>query len=111
MKINDLIPRGWHKYKVATTNSNHKYRVFENLLERNFTVAKPDQAWVSGITYIHTNEGWLYLATVIDLYSRKIIGYKMSNRMTKDLVIGALQKTLQSRYYPRNVIIHFDRGI
>lgn len=110
MKVNDLIPCGWLKYKVTTTNSNHKYRVFENLLERNFTVAKPDQAWVSDITYIRTGEGWLYLATVIDLYSRKVIGYKMSNRMTKDLVIGALQKALQRRCYPKNVIIHSDRG-
>lgn len=110
MKVNDLIPCGWRKYKVTTTNSNHKYRVFENLLERNFTVAKPDQAWVSDITYIRTGEGWLYLATVIDLYSRKVIGYKMSNRMTKDLVIGALQKALQRRCYPKNVIIHSDRG-
>ena len=81
MKLNDLIHHGWHKYKVTTTNSNHKYRVFENLLERNFSVDKPDQAWVSDITYIHTNEGWLYLATVIDLYSRIFIGYKMSNRI------------------------------
>ena len=65
---------------------------------------------MSDITYIRTDEGWLYLATVIDLYSRKVIGYKMNNRMTKDLVIGALQKALHARQHPKNVIIHSDRG-
>jgi len=65
---------------------------------------------VGDITYIRTNEGWLYLATVIDLFSRKIIGYNMSNRMTKDLVIGALQKALKSRGYPKGVVVHSDRG-
>jgi transposase InsO family protein len=110
MKINDLIPVGQAKYKVTTTNSNHKYKVFTNLLERNFTVEKPNMVWVGDITYIRTNEGWLYLATVIDLFSRKIIGYKMSNRMTRDLVIGALLMALKARNYPTGVIVHSDRG-
>ena len=85
------------KNKITTTNSNHKYKVFDNLLKRNFIVDKPNQVYVGDITYIRTDEGWLYLATVIDLFSRKLIGYKMSNRMTKDLVIGALQNALQAR--------------
>jgi transposase InsO family protein len=110
MKVNDLVPCYNKKYKVTTTNSNHRYKVFDNLLERNFKFAKPNQAWVGDITYIRTDEGWLYLATVIDLYSRKIIGYNMNNRMTKDLVIGALQKALKSRGYPTTVIVHSDRG-
>lgn len=108
-KLN-LKPIGHQKYKVTTTNSNHKYKVFDNLLERNFTVTKPNQVYVGDITYIRTGEGWLYLATVIDLFSRKIIGYTMSNRMTKDLVISALLKALKSRGYPTNVIVHSDRG-
>lgn len=110
MKVNDLVPRGVSRYKITTTNSNHKYKVFDNLLGRNFNASRPNQIWVGDITYIPTNEGWLYLATVIDLYSRRIIGYKMSNRMTKDLVIGALQKALKKRCYPKNVIVHSDRG-
>lgn len=110
MHKNNLISVGYKKYKVTTTNSNHKYKVFDNLLERNFRVDKPNQVFVGDITYVRTNEGWLYLATVIDLFSRKLIGYKMASRMTKDLVIGALENALKIRNYPKNVIIHSDRG-
>ena len=110
MKVNDLVPVGYYQYNVTTTNSNHKYKVFDNLLERNFSADRPNHAWVGDITYIPTNEGWLYLATVIDIYSRKLIGYQMSNRMTKDLVISALSKALKNRDYPTGVIVHSDRG-
>jgi transposase InsO family protein len=110
MKINDLVPCYSKKYKVTTTNSNHKYKVFDNLLNRDFKAAAPNLVWVGDITYIRTDEGWLYLATVIDLFSRRIIGYQMSNRMTKDLVISALQKALKLRKNPNNVIFHSDRG-
>jgi len=110
MKNKNLIPVGYKKYKVTTTNSNHKYKVFDNLLERNFTVDNPNQVYVGDITYINTGEGWLYLAVIIDLYSRKVIGYKMSNRMTKDIVISALLNALKARGYPKGVIIHSDRG-
>lgn len=101
---------GIKKYKISTTNSNHRYKVFNNLLEQNFNVDKPNQVWVSDISYIRTNEGWLYLATVIDLFSRKLIGYKMGSKMTRDLVISALQSALKERQYPKNVIVHTDRG-
>jgi len=110
MDENNLIPCGYKKFKVTTTNSNHKYKVFDNLLDRNFSVQKPNQVYVGDITYIHTDQGWLYLATVIDLFSRKLVGYKMSSRMTKDLVISALHNALKSRGYPKNVIVHTDRG-
>lgn len=110
MQANNLVPCGYKKFKVTTTNSSHKHRVFDNLLERNFKTNKPNAVWVGDITYIRTNEGWLYLATVIDLFSRKIIGYKMSNRMTKDLVISALSMALKARNYPTGVIVHSDRG-
>jgi transposase InsO family protein len=110
MRENNLVVAGYKRYKVTTTNSDHKYKVFDNLLERNFIVDKPNQAYVGDITYIRTNEGWLYLAIVIDLFSRKIIGYNMSNRMTKDLVIGALQKALKYRGYPKGVVVRSDRG-
>ena len=110
MHKNNLVPLGYKKFKVTTTNSNHKQRVFDNLLERNFKAIKPNQVFVGDITYIRTNAGWLYLATVIDLFSRKLVGYNMSNRMTKDLVITALQKALKSRNYPKGAIVHSDRG-
>lgn len=110
MKVNDLIPIGNCRYRVTTTNSNHKYKVFDNLLERNFIADKPDVAWVGDITYVRTNEGWLYLATVIDIFSRRVIGYKMSSRMARDLVIGALLMALKARNYPTGVIVHSDRG-
>lgn len=110
MKINDLVPCYNKKHKVTTTNSNHKYKELDNLLSRDFKASAPDVALVGDITYIRTDEGWLYLATVIDLFSRKIIGYQISNRMTRDLVISALQKALKARNYPKNVVVHSDRG-
>lgn len=110
LEENNLFAKGYKNYSVTTTKSNHKYKVFDNLLKRNFAATKPNQVFVGDITYIRTDEGWLYLATVIDLYSRKIIGHSMSNRMTKDLVISALQKALKSRGYPKGVIVHSDRG-
>ncbi len=109
MQERHLVPNTRKPYKV-TTNSNHKKPVFDNLLLRNFMVDKPNQVYVSDITYIRTSEGWLYLATVIDLYSRRVIGYKMSNRMTKDIVISALLNALKARGYPQGVIVHSDRG-
>ncbi|EKS8367504.1 DDE-type integrase/transposase/recombinase [Bacillus cereus] len=71
------------KYK-ATTNSNHPYNVYANLLDQNFVANKPNQIWMSDITYIHTDEGWLYLASIMDLYTRKIIGWHIDARMTKN---------------------------
>lgn len=110
MEENNLIPCGYKKFKVTTTNSNHKYKVFDNLLDRNSSAQKPNQVYVGDITYIRADQGWLYLATVIDLFSRKLVGYKMSSRMPKDLVISALHNALKSRGYPENVIFHTDRG-
>lgn len=104
-----LKPTSSRKYK-ATTNSKHKLPVFENVLARNFNVDEPNKAWVCDITYIATNEGWYYLAVVIDLFSRKVVGFKLNNRMTKGLVILALKSAAKARGYPRGVIVHSDRG-
>jgi putative transposase len=106
--------RGWRakaarKYK-ATTNSNHTLPVAPNLLQQNFTTSKPNEKWVTDITYIWTEEGWLYLAVVMDLYSRMVVGWGMSERMTSALVINALQMALWRRKMPRGVIVHSDRG-
>lgn len=97
------------KYK-ATTNSNHQLPVAPNLLEQNFEAAKPDEKYVSDITYIWTTEGWLYLAVVMDLYSRMVVGWAMSERMTAKLVCDAMTMALWKRKLPQKVIVHSDRG-
>ncbi|GEN29761.1 transposase [Halovibrio variabilis] len=97
------------KYKV-TTNSHHKQPVFENVLKRVFTVAEPDQAYVSDITYIWTQEGWLYLAVYIDLFSRRVVGWSMGSRMNAQLVTDALQMALWQRRPAAGLIVHSDRG-
>lgn len=97
------------KFK-ATTNSNHTLPVAENLLQQDFTSQRPNQVWVGDITYIGTDEGWLYLAVVLDLYSRKVVGWSMSERMTATLVCDALRMALFRRKRPRGVIMHTDRG-
>lgn len=109
MRKNNIRSIVVKKFK-ATTNSKHNLAVFDNILDRQFIVPKPNYAWVGDITYVSTDEGWLYLATVIDLYANQVIGYAMSDRMTKQLVIDALEKALKSRNYPTGVIVHTDRG-
>lgn len=109
MRKNNLCSIVANKFK-ATTNSTHNHAVFDNILDRRFVVDKPNYAWVEDITYIPTNEGWLYLATVIDLYSNKIIGHAMSDRINKQLVITALTNAIKARKYPTGVIVHSDRG-
>ncbi len=94
-----------------TTNSNHKHPVYENLLNREFDVDKKDQAYVSDITYIWTQEGWLYLAVVIDLYSRKIVGWSMSSRMKAKMVCDALEMAMWQRRPAAGLIHHSDRGV
>lgn len=98
------------KYK-ATTNSKHHHPVSENVLGRQFKACKPNQFWVTDITYIPTNEGWLYLASVMDLYSRKIVGWAMDKTMTKELVISALKMAYKRQRPEEGVIHHSDRGV
>ncbi len=109
MKENGIHSRVVKKFK-ATTNSNHKLPVAENILNRDFTVDKPNEKMVSDITYLWTDEGWLYLAGVMDLCGQKIVGLSMSERMTKDLVINALNDAYNRSGKPSGVIIHSDRG-
>ncbi|MET1257637.1 IS3 family transposase, partial [Aliikangiella maris] len=95
----------------ATTNSRHNKPVAPNLLARQFSPIRADIAWVADITYIWTDEGWLYLATVIDLHSRKIIGWSMSERMQTKLVLDALKMAIKARQPQPNLIHHSDRGM
>ena len=97
------------KYKV-TTNSDHKQPVFENVLDRQFDVTQPDQAYVGDITYLWTQEGWLYLAVIIDLYSRKVVGWSIGSRMKAQLVCDALQMAIWQRRPKAGLIVHSDRG-
>lgn len=109
LKQLDLRAKAARKYK-ATTQSNHSLSVAPNLLEQNFYANIPNQKWVTDITYLWTDEGWLYLCVVMDLFSRRIIGWQMSERIDRHLVCDALQAALALRGYPQNVIVHSDRG-
>ena len=97
------------KYKV-TTNSKHKQPVFDNVLARQFDVDQPDRVYVGDITYLWTQEGWLYLAVIIDLYSRKVVGWSMGSRMKAQLVCDALQMAIWQRRPGLGLIVHSDRG-
>jgi len=109
MRENGWIPKVVKKYK-ATTNSNHSLPVAENLLNREFKTTHPNEKWVSDITYIPTDEGWLYLAGILDLHGREPVGWAMGDRMTKELVIQALNQANVRRNNPEGVLIHSDRG-
>ncbi|MFS1526055.1 IS3 family transposase [Microbulbifer sp. 2304DJ12-6] len=109
MRRQGLRAKAAKKYK-ATTSSKHNLPVASNLLKQNFNATAANQKWVGDITYLWTEEGWLYLAVVIDLYSRLVVGWAMSERMTATLVCDALRMALWRRKIPRGVIVHSDRG-
>ena len=109
MRAAHLYCKTKRRFKV-TTNSKHSNPVSPNLLQRQFSVSRPDQYWVGDITYIPTGQGWLYLATVIDLYSRKVVGWSMSNRMQASLVNDALLMAVWQRKPDKGLIWHTDRG-
>jgi putative transposase len=96
--------------KAATTDSKHPYPVAPNLLNREFEAEAPNEKWVADITYIPTREGWLYLAAVLDLYSRKIVGWSMSHQVTADLIEDALRMALYERQPDPGLLHHSDRG-
>jgi putative transposase len=103
--------RGKHKRRYkATTDSAHTLPVADNVLNRQFQATAPDQVWVADITYIPTQEGWLYLAVVMDLYSRMIVGWSMDGRMTRELVLNALRMARFKRKPAPGLIHHSDRG-
>jgi putative transposase len=104
-----LRARAKKKFK-ATTDSKHNLPVAKNILNRNFKASSPNEKWCSDITYIWTVEGWMYLAVVIDLYSRAVIGWSIQSTMSRQLVCDALMMAQWRRGFPRNVILHSDRG-
>jgi len=110
MKKQGLSVKGKKKFRVNTTDSNHSLPIANNILNRDFYAEKANQKYVGDITYIPTNEGWLYLATVIDLYSRKIVGWSMSDSMKTTLVNDALKMAIQQRRPKKGLLWHTDRG-
>ena len=109
MRESGIRSRTKKKFK-ATTNSRHNLPVAPNLLNQDFTVDAPDRTWVSDITYIHTEKGWLYLAVLLDLFNREVVGWATSSRMTRQLAIDALQMALGRQTPEKGMIHHSDRG-
>ena len=109
MRLRGLKAKQTRRFK-STTKRNRSHPVAPNLLQRNFATKKPNEKWLTDITYISTWEGWLYLATVLDLYSRRIVGWAMSERMTDKLTLTALRMALQRRQPDRGLIHHSDQG-
>ncbi len=109
MKQGDLVCKTRRQFKV-TTDSNHRLPIAPNLLERNFVALRPNEKYVGDITYVWTQEGWLYLATVIDLFSRRVVGWSMKEHMRASLVNDALLMALWERKPSRGLIWHTDRG-
>lgn len=109
MQVLNLKVKHKRKYKV-TTDSRHNLQVAENVLNRQFAPQGPNQVWATDITYLWTQEGWVYLAVVIDLYSRRVVGWAMDRRMQKALVIRALLMAINLRKPPAGLLHHSDRG-
>jgi transposase InsO family protein len=109
MRYNNLVAIQRRKFRV-TTNSKHNYPVWPNVLNRNFSVEKPNAVWVTDITYIWTFEGWLYLAAIMDLHSRGIVGLAMDKTISDTLTLQALGQAILRRSPPKGLICHSDRG-
>ena len=116
MQQNGIRARGKRRFRIATTDSRHSLPIAPNLLNRSFTVAAPNQVWVGDVTYISTEEGWLFLAVVIDLFSRRIVGWSLREQITSEIVIDALRMAWFLRRPNRKtgseagLIFHSDRG-
>lgn len=111
MRYNGICAVGKKKFKV-TTDSNHNYPVSPNLLNRDFSASEPEKVWVSDLTYIFTQEGWLFLTVIIDLYNRMVVGWSMSNGMSAaETTISALWHACNRFHPPAELIFHSDRGI
>jgi len=109
MREQQLCARPRRRF-CKTTNSKHDWKTPKNLLKRDFTATKPDRVWAGDVTYLPTREGWLYLAVLLDLYSRKVVGWAMSERNDEALTLAALQMALDHRRPAAGLIHHSDRG-
>ena len=109
MRQNGISVVRTRKHK-ATTDSNHKFNISPNLLDRNVSADQPNQKWAGDVTYIWTREGWLYLAVILDLHAYRVVGWAVSTRMKRDLAIRALKMVIVFRSSPKGCIHHTDRG-
>jgi putative transposase len=109
MRENGLVARQKRRFK-RTTDSEHRWPVAPNRLEQDFTATRPDEKWGADISYVWTREGWLYLAVVIDLYARRVVGWATGDRLHRDLALAALRKALATRRPAAGLIHHSDRG-
>jgi transposase InsO family protein len=110
MKENGMRSCVSKKFRICTTDSNHDHPIAPNILNQNFKTTAPNKVWVTDITYIPCREGRMYLASVLDLYTRKIVGWKLADRMTTELVLAALDHAYEAQKPKRNLIHHSDRG-
>jgi transposase InsO family protein len=110
MRENGLRSCVSKKFRVTTTDSNHTHPVAPNVLNQVFTASAPNRVWVTDITYVPCREGRLYLASVLDLFTRKIVGWKLADRMTTDLVLAALDQAYNAQKPSKGLIHHSDRG-
>lgn len=109
MRQNGLHARQKRRFK-RTTDSHHAWPIAPNIIDQDFTASKPDEKWGADISYIWTREGWLYLAVVIDLYARRVVGWAVGDRLHRDLALAALRKALTMRLPSEGLIHHSDRG-
>jgi len=110
MRENNLRSCVSKKFRVQTTDSNHTNPIAPNVLNQQFTTTEPNKVWVTDITYVPCREGQLYLASVLDLYTRKIVGWKLGDQMTTDLILGALDKAYEAKKPAEGLLHHSDRG-
>jgi putative transposase len=111
MKQRKIQAKTRKRYVPKTTDSRHGYPLAPNLLQRNFSAHRPNTKWVADLTYIPTEEGWLYLAALLDLCSRRIVGWSMAEHLRAELVIDALNMAIAQRHPPAGLIHHSDRGV
>jgi len=111
MREEGLQAKGRRRFVPRTTDSTHDQPVAPNVLDRQFAAARPNCTWVADITYVRTDEGWLYLAGVMDLFSRKIVGWSMTDHLRADLPAAAMKMGLSRRRPPAGLLHHSDRGV
>jgi putative transposase len=110
MRDHGIVAKSARKFRVTTTDSNHDLPVADNLLDRQFNPSQANEVWLADITYIPTREGWLYLAAVEDLFSRRVVGWSMAEHMESRLVVDALAMAVQRRLPGEDLLAHSDRG-
>lgn len=110
MQQNKIKAKNKRRWKAVNTSNINSSNVAPNALKQNFFVSKPNLVWVTDITYVRTNEGWLYVSAVLDLYSRKIVGLSMGSYVNTNLVIRSLEQAICHRRRPKGIILHSDRG-